>query len=44
MFHRRLGDDQKITMYPFNVFETNYRHECDVRYFMRHKRKGVDAE
>ena len=39
-----LGDDQKITMYPFNVFETNYRHECDLRYFMNHQRKGVDAE
>ena len=44
MFEKRLGNDQKITMYPFNVFETNYRHECDVRYFMNHKRKGVDAE
>jgi len=44
LFYKRLGEDQKITMYPFNVFETNYRHECDLRYFMNHKRKGVDAE
>jgi len=44
LFHKRLGNDQKINMYPFNVFETNYRHECDIRYFMNHKRKGVEAE
>ena len=44
MFYRKIGDDQKIKMYPFNVFETNYKHECDLRYFMNHKRKGVDAE
>ena len=45
MFHKHLcRDTQKIHMYPFNVFETHYRHECDVRYFMKHKRKGVDAE
>lgn len=41
---RRLGDDQKINMYPFNIFETNYRHECDVRYFKQHKTKGVSNE
>ena len=44
MFYKRMGNDQKIKMYPFNVFETNYKHECDVRYFMKHKRKGVDYE
>jgi len=41
---KRLGDDQKINMYPFNIFETNYRHECDLRYFMNHKTKGVSDE
>ena len=41
---KRIGDDQKINVYPFNVFETNYRHECDVRYFKNHKTKGVNDE
>ena len=39
---KRIGDDQKINVYPFNVFETNYRHECDVRYFKNHKTKGTE--
>jgi len=43
-FHKRVSDDQKFKIYPFNVFETNYRHECDLRYFMNHKRKGVEAD
>ena len=41
---KRIGDDQKINVYPFNIFETNYRHECDVRYFKNHKTKGVSNE
>jgi len=44
LFNKKIGQDQKFKVYPFNVFETNYRHECDVRYFQGHKQKGVTNE
>jgi hypothetical protein len=36
--------DVDINFYPFNIFEHNYRHECNVRYFSDHPKKKVSIE